>query len=192
MRPALPKTLLAAAFVLIAGMASAMPRHYALEPATTAVRFSVAFGGDKITGQMPVAKATVTLDFQSLANCHVSVTLDAAKAEASFPFAAQAMKGPLVLDTRKFPDISFTSTAVHATATGALIDGRITIRGQTRPIRLTADLYRQRGTAPGELDHLAIQLTGEVKRSEFGATGWAGTVGDVVHLDIIANMDRRG
>lgn len=192
MRHALSASLLAAFLALIATAAAGFPRHYVLKADTSTVGFETDLGPDKITGSMPVAKAALTLDFQSLANSHVSVALDAAKARASFPFAAQAMKGPLVLDVVKYPLITFDSTAVHATDTGATIDGTISIRGVSRPITLTAQLYRQRGTNPGELDHLAIQLTGVVHRSEFGADGWADMVGDDVRIDIMANIDRTG
>lgn len=190
MRPALPAVIVA--FALTATAALAVPRHYAIETKTTSVGFEAAFGPDKITGTMPVAKAEVTLDFQSLAHCHLSVTLNPAKAKASFPFAAQAMKGPLVLDVKKYPVITFVSTAVHATNTGAIIDGKISIRGVTRPIKLTAELYRQRGTKPGELNHLAIRLKGVVHRGAFGANGWSGVVGDAVRINILANINRIG
>jgi polyisoprenoid-binding protein YceI len=194
MRPAPLAALIAAllALALTATAAAALPRHYALEAKATTVGFETDFGPGKISGTMPVAEAKLVLDFQSLANCHVSVTLDAAAARANLPFAAQAMKGPLVLDVRRYPAITFVSTAVHATDTGALIDGNISIRGVTRPITLTAELYRQRGTKPGELDHLAIRLTGVVHRGAFGADGWAGVVSDAVRIDILANIDRMG
>lgn len=172
--------------------ARAVPRHYLLKPEASRVGFSVDFGPDRITGEMPVAGAQVELDFERLANCHVAVTLDAARAEASFPFAAQAMKGPLVLDTAQFPEIRFVSTAVRPVGDGAEIDGDLTIRGVTRPVVLAAELYRQKGTQPGELDHLQIHLTGAVARSAFGAGGWADAVGDTVRLDILADIDRAG
>ena len=78
------------------------------------------------------------------------MTLDVSGAEASFPFAAQAMKGPKVLDAREFPTIGFQSTAVKAEGDGAQVKGNITIRGVTRPIILDAVIYRQQGTVAGD------------------------------------------
>ena len=55
---------------------------------------------------------------------------------------------------------------------------------------LAASIYRQQGSADGDLSHLTIRLTGAVQRSAFGATGWNDMVGDEVRLDILARIAR--
>ena len=187
------KTGLILFVAVLAGMASPMvaaPAHYVLEPANSTVGFATDFGKDQITGQMPITEADLTLDFASIANCKVAVTLDASGAEASFPFAAQAMKGPKVLDTGNHPQITFQSTSVKAAGKGAKVSGWLTIRGTRQPVVLDAQIYRQKGTEAGDLSHLSIRLTGAVLRSSYGATGWADMVGDEVRLDILARIAR--
>lgn len=176
--------------LLSATMAQANPQNYVLQPAASTVGFETDFGPDKITGRMPVTQADLRLDFQNLAASTVAVTLDVTGAEASFPFAAQAMKGPKVLDARDFPTITFQSTAVKADGDGAQVAGNITIRGVTHPAMLHAVLYRQHGTVAGDLSLLTIRLTGAVQRSDFGATGWNDMVGDQVRLDILAQIEQ--
>ena len=178
------------ALVLTAGSAMAAPQAYHLQPDLSSVGFETDFGPDKITGTMPVSTADLTLDFAHVAACKVAVTLNAAGAEASFPFAAQAMKGPKVLDAAEFPQISFVSTAVKAEAQGATVSGNITIRGVTQPASFHAEIYRQQGTVEGDLSHLTIRLTGAVQRSAFGAVGWQDMVGDEVRLNILARIER--
>ena len=68
--------------------------------------------------------------------------------------------------------------------------GLVTIRGVQQPMVLDAQIYRQKGTAAGDLSHLSIRLVGAVKRSDFGADGWADMVGDEVRLDILARIAR--
>lgn len=182
--------LLAIALVLMAGSAMAEPAHYRLDTKASVVGFKTGFAGGPITGQMPVSKADLTLDFDSVANSKISVTLDASRAQASFPFAAQAMKGSDVLDTARHPNILFVSRSVKRNGDGAMVDGDLTIRGVTHPVRLAAQLYRQQGYAEGDLSHLTIRLTGTVSRSDFGATGWADMVADTVALDILARIAR--
>ena len=172
--------------------ADAAPRRYALQPELSSVGYETDFGPDKITGTMPVTQADLTLDFAGLANSTVAVTLNAAKATASFPFAAQAMRGPLVLDTADHPLITFVSTAVRPVGDGAEIDGSLTMRGVTRPFTLMAALYRQHGTAASDLTHLEIHLTGTIHRSDFGAKGWADMVGNDVRLNIVAMLAETG
>jgi polyisoprenoid-binding protein YceI len=71
-----------------------------------------------------------------------------------------------------------------------VVVGNLTIRGVTRPVRLAAQLYRQKGTAEGDRSRLSIRLTGSVSRAAFGATGWADLVGDTVAIDILARIAR--
>lgn len=175
---------------LLAQPAGAAPAPYSLDAARSRVAFEVAFGPDQITGTMPVSAADLALDFRDVSKSHVAVTLDARAAEASFPFAAQAMKGPKVLDSAHFPAITFASRKVTGTATGARIEGILTLRGTARPVALDARIYRQTGTEEGDLSHLTLKLTGTVRRSDFGATGWADMVADAVTLDILARVDR--
>ena len=181
---------LAVFWACTAGPLWAKPANYILEPAISSVAFETDFGKDKITGTMPITAANLALDFDHIANCKISVTLDAAGAEASFPFAAQAMKGPKVLDTNTHPQILFESASVKAAGEGANVKGFVTIRGIRQPMVLNARIYRQKGTVAGDLSHLSIRLTGVVQRSQFGATGWSDMVGDDVRLDILARIAR--
>jgi polyisoprenoid-binding protein YceI len=168
----------------------AAPASYALEPAESVVGFETRFGPDLITGQMPVKSADLTLDFDAVSNCRIDVALDVSGAQASFPFAAQAMKGPKVLDSTTFPEILFRSSRVERQGDGARVEGELTIRGVTRPVTLTAMIWRQKGTETGDLRQLTVQLTGSVLRSDYGATGWLDMVGDEVRLTILARIAR--
>jgi polyisoprenoid-binding protein YceI len=100
------------------------------------------------------------------------------------------MKGPKVLDADSHPTISFQSTSVRSAGEGAIVEGQVTIRGVTQPMTLQAQIFRQQGRAEGDLSHLTVRLTGAVKRSAFGATGWLDMVGDEVRLDILARIAR--
>lgn len=171
--------------------ALADPVAYDLQPEASHVRFETGFKQQLITGDIPIDSADLVIDFEALANCRIDVVLNAAKAGASFPFAAEAMKGPSVLDTRTHPEISFQSTSVKADGNGARVKGNITIRGVTRPVTLAAEIYRQKGTEDKDRSRLTIRLTGTVNRSDFGATGFADVVPDRVRIIITARITRR-
>lgn len=185
---------LAAALLLLglATPAAAEPLRYQLDAARSRVSFEADFTQGVIRGQMPVRAAELVLDFDRAAASRVRVTLDPAAARANIPFATEALKGSSVLDTRRFPEILFESTAVRATPTGATIAGRITIRGVTRMVMLDARLYRPEGSQADERDALSVLLTGSVPRSAFGASGFPDMVGDVVRLKILARIRRAG
>lgn len=168
----------------------AAPAQYSLQPEGTVVGFSTNFGEDKITGHIPITSANLQLDFDTPGNSTIDVVLNVGGADASFPFAAQALKGPKVLDSAEFPQISFTSGKIRAEGEGARVEGQITIRGVTRPVVLFAQFWQQSGQAAGDFRLLKIRLNGSVMRSDFGAVGWADMVGDEVRLDILALIER--
>jgi polyisoprenoid-binding protein YceI len=179
---------LALVFALAATAPAADPMRYGLDTGASEVAFEVDMGRSPIRGRMPVTKADLILDFDRAAGSRVRVTLDAAGARMSFPFATQAMQGPSGLNTALHPAIRFESTRVTAEGQGARIDGRLTVRGITRPVILQARIYRPKGTAPGDRRQLSIRLTGRLSRAAFGATGFSDLVGDEVRLDILARI----
>ena len=184
-----PAALIAA--LLTAAPALAVTTDYVLDPTASTVAFETDFGPDIITGSIPLLMADLRLDFDQVTNCTVAVTLDVSGAKASFPFAAQALKGPKVLDARTHPQMTFQSTSVAPAGTAADVTGNLTIRGVTRVVTLRAELFRPAGSAADDFSRLTVRLTGRVNRSDFGATGWADMVGDEVRILITARITPR-
>lgn len=168
----------------------AAPVEYRLDQPASTVAFGYEMAGQPGRGAMPVKSAEIWLDIDRIRNSRVTATLDPTKARTSLFFATQAMRGPLILDTKTHPEIVFRSTRVSGTATRATVEGEITIKNVTRPITLTAQLFRERGAPAGSRDRLSILLRGQISRSAFGASGYPGFVGDTVTLDILARIDR--
>ena len=174
-----------------AGPALAKPVSYQMDTTGSTVAFETDFGANPISGSMPVDTADLILDFDAVATSRIDVTLSAKGARASFPFAAEAMKGASVLDTTRHPQIHFRSTRITAQGDGATVKGNVTIRGVTRPLTLDATIFRQTGAAKGDRSRLTVRLTGAIRRSAFGAVGFADLVGDEVRLDIRARIHQR-
>lgn len=177
-------------FILIASLAHAGPERYQLDAAHSQVQFSFGFEGSTRMGRMPVKSADLLIDLDSLPASKVSVTLDARAARAGFIFATEAMKSTEVLDTRRFPEIHFRSTRFRGDLSGATVTGDLTVRGQTRPVTLKAELFRQRGTDVNDRNNLVVLLTGAISRTAFGARGYPGLVGDTIGLRIIAQIEK--
>lgn len=163
---------------------------YRLDPAASTVGFGYTLNGTPQRGTMPVTAADIALDFDQAAGSRVRVVLAPGKADAGNPIATEAMRSPGVLDAAAHPEIVFASTAIRAAGQGAEVDGRLTIRGVTRDVRLTADIYRPPGSRDGDLSRLTVVLRGAVSRADFGATGFPDLVGDTVTLDIVARLSR--
>jgi polyisoprenoid-binding protein YceI len=176
--------------IALPALALAAPERYRLDAANSVVGFSYSFEGAGQKGRMPVKSAEILLDLDNVPASRVAVTLDPTRAQAGFVFATEAMKGANVLDTARFPEIRFRSISVAGGLSDATVTGNLTIRDVTRPVTLSARLYRQRGTDAGERNRLVILLTGSVSRSAFGADGFPGFVGDRIELEILARIEK--
>lgn len=179
-------------FVLCLATAQAMaaPRQYRLDTARSSVGFTYSLNGTDTAGRMPVATADMRLDLADIAASRVDVTLDPTGARAGIFLATQAMKGPKVLATDRYPEIRFRSGRITGTLQAARVTGDLTVRGVTRRVTLNAGLYRQRGTDPADTDHLTVLLTGQIDRRDYGAGGFAGVVGPMIALRILARIER--
>lgn len=188
MFPAMRSFLILIVTLLSLTAAVAKPQPYLLQKEDSSVGFSWFLGKDEVKGQMPVARADIVLDFNSLQNSQVFVAVDVSNAQAGFPFASQGMKSPKVLWADKYPEIIFESTGMRRNGDGAFVDGNLTVRGVTKPVVFDAQLFRQAGTEAGDRSRLSILLTGSLSRSEFGADGWSDLAGDTVKLSIRARI----
>jgi polyisoprenoid-binding protein YceI len=181
---------LALALCLLAPPATAAPEAWRLDVAASSVGFTYDLASADNRGTMPVAAADIRLDLRDITASTVTVTLDARGARAGFFLATQAMQGPQVLDTANHPAITFRSTAITGTPRAARIEGQLTARGITRPVTLTAGLYRTPDTDPATLDSLTVLLTGVIDRHDFGASGFPDLVGPMIGLRIVARIER--
>lgn len=180
-------------WIACATPALAAPTRYTLETAGSTVEFVYTLNAADQRGSMPVGKADLVIDPDNLAASQIDVTLDVTATRTGFIFATEALKGRSVLNVAQFPTVTFTSTSIKLgpsgrLSNGATVTGRVTVRGVTKPITLRADIYRPRGSAPDDLSRLEVHLTGQIRRSTFGATGYADLVDDTVVLDIRAKI----
>jgi polyisoprenoid-binding protein YceI len=171
----------------------AEPVPYRLQAERSEVGFVYTLSGARNQGSMPVRAAQITIDLDRFAGSQVDVTLDVSRAKTGLIFATEALKAGSVLNAAAHPTIRFQSTAIRPNdprnlSAGGKIDGMLTIRGVTRPVTLDATVFRQQGTAEGDLSQLSFRISGAVKRSDFGATGYSDIVADTITLDIAARV----
>ncbi|MEL7300297.1 MAG: YceI family protein [Pseudomonadota bacterium] len=189
----LPALLLALLLIapLTAPAALAQAVSYALDRETSLVGFAFDLtGGSEIKGNMPVAAAEIALDVDTLEQSRAVVTLDTRRAITEQAFATDAMLGPNVLAAEDFPTIRFEATRITGNVNAARVEGRVTIKGITRPITLDAQVFRQRGTEAGDLSRLSVFMTGRVDRRDFGADGFPQFVGPEIRIEILTRLTR--
>ncbi|MEO0502804.1 MAG: YceI family protein [Pseudomonadota bacterium] len=173
------------------GFAASTP--YRLGPNGATITYLFTLNGAQVKGTVPVGRADLQIDPGNLAASTANVTADIRRARTGLIFATEALKSESVLNARNFPQARFTSTRVilgpgGRISNGAAIEGNLTLRGVTRPVRFSADLFRKRGSAPGDLSALDVRLQGRINRSDFGATGYGDIVENPVGIDIRADI----
>ena len=194
----MPRLTRRTALLALAGMAAlpalparAVPQRYVLDTKASRVGFTFVLNGIEQAGSMPVRSARIVVDPDNLANTEVDVSVNVRGARTGLIFATQALIGPYVLDAEQFPTIRFVSDTVQLAQDGRLsggarIAGQLTLRGQTKPMVLQANLYRAQGTEPEDLSELQVRLSGQLSRTAYGASGYPALVRDTVGIDIIA------
>lgn len=180
------KTLIAAVFTtLIAGPAFAAPQTYTLDPTHTFPRFSYDhMGMSKQILRFNKTSGTVVLDKQAK-NAKVDVTIDMTSIDTGFDAFDGHIQGADFLDTAKFPTATFKSTKVNFEGDKPVsIDGKLTIKGITKPITLTVTSFLNGPHPMLKKDSIGANASAVIKRSEFNAGNYAPAVGDEVTLDI--------
>ncbi|MCA8884234.1 MAG: YceI family protein [Rhodobacteraceae bacterium] len=183
-----PRILALLALLIAAQPVLAAPSSYRLDPGGSEVAFTYTLSGQDGTGTMPILRADLVLDFDNAAASRAEVELDATGVQTSVGPITDALKGETILDAARFPRIVFRSSSVTARLGGATVTGDVTIRGITRPLTLSADIFRPQGSAPGDRSHLTVRLTGAIDRHDFGASGYRDLVADMVQLRILARI----
>lgn len=144
--------------------------RWAIDPTRSTVRFSIKhlmvatvrgsferFGAELETDASGLVRATGTVEAASM------VTGDAKRDEV--------VCGPSFLDAAAHPGIAFASREIEHGAAGAIrVLGDLTIRGTTRPVRLTGTITARRGDDEHQ-DALEIVAGGSISRAQFGVTG---------------------
>ncbi|MEO9515568.1 MAG: YceI family protein [Paracoccaceae bacterium] len=187
------RSLIAISLALLANPVFAAQRRYELDTRKANITYTFLLNDKPVKGVVPLESAKVLIDPNDLGNSTASVTADIRRARTGLIFATDALKSASVLNAKRFPLASFTSRKVRLGPNGRLsggarIEGDLTLRGQTRPISLAADVFRAPGSAAQDLSNLTVKLAGQLSRAAFGATGYPKIVADNVRLDITVNV----
>ncbi len=166
---------------------------YGVEPSHTRVLFAVNhMGFTTWYGQFTGASGTLHLDSKHPAASSLSVTVPVASISTTNAKLDGELKGDDWFDAAKYQSITFQSTRVALTGrTGAHVDGNLTLHGVTKPVTLNVKFN---GAGNNPLDHaytVGFEVTGQIKRSDFGVSKYVPLVGDDVTLIISAAFERK-
>lgn len=189
-------TLAALAAITLAAVAStpalAAPETYVVDGNHTFPRFSYSHFGystqlsrfNKTTGKVVLDKAAKTAT--------VDMEIDARSVDTGSTIFDEHIQGEDFLDTARYPTATFQSTRViFADDKPVAIEGKLTLKGVTRPVTLTVTSFQAMPHPMLKKDAIGANAWTVVKRSDFNAGKYAPNVGDEVRIDIAIEAIRQ-
>lgn len=166
---------------------------YGVEPNHTQVRFSVShFGFTTYSGNFNATSGTLSLDPAKPADSKLDVSIATDSVYTPSEKLTGELKSADWLDATKFPQATFKSTKVEKTgATTAEVTGDLTLHGVTKPVTLQARFF---GFGPNPFNKkptLGFEVSGKIKRSDFGVTKYVPMIGDEIDLSISAPFEKQ-
>ncbi|WP_300339124.1 YceI family protein [Accumulibacter sp.] len=170
---------------VFAGPVFAAPETYAVDPTHTYPRFEYShFGFSNQVQRFNKTSGTITLD-RAAKTGSVNITIDARSVDTGYPLFNEHIQAEDLLDTARYPTITYKSSAVRFDGDKPVaIDGKLTIKGITRPVTLTVTSFQAMPHPIVKKDAIGANAVARIKRSEYNAGKHAPQVSDEVTLNI--------
>jgi polyisoprenoid-binding protein YceI len=164
------------------------PGRWTLDTTHSTVSFWIRhLGVSKVRGRFDRFDASLAVG-ATPADVEVSATVDVASVDTGNADRDAHLRTKDFLDVERFPEMTFTSTAVSGTGGDWTMEGRLTIAGVTRPVTLAVEFGGVQDFYDGP--HAGFSAEGRIDRKDFGlewtlppgAPSFA--LGDQIHVQL--------
>jgi polyisoprenoid-binding protein YceI len=177
----------AVALAALASSISLAADRFRIDPEHTFVHFAVVHTGvSSIHGRFAVRGGEALLD-PDQQKATVRVEIDPGSVDTGVKKLDAVLAGELFFDAGKFRAARFTGHAVRfSEGVPTEFDGELTVKGVTRPVRLTAERFVCKEVTIFTLKRFVCggDLSTTLKRSDFGLSKYVSMVSDEVRLTI--------
>ncbi len=177
--------VVAIALAVAAACTEAAPEAFRVEPDLTATRFAVnELGIVRQRGRFQRTWGAIVLDPARAAGT-VDFIIDATSVATGWGLRDAFLRGEYMFDVDQFPAIRFRSTHLsYAAGQLVAVDGDVTLRGVTRPVRLDVKRLRCSHVPARGREECAAEVATRISRRAFGMTYAYPFVGDDIDLDV--------
>lgn len=177
---------------LVTSPGAVRPGAYKVEPGHTRMLFAVShMGFTTWYGDFAGASGTLQLDVAKPADSRLEISVPTASVTTTNAKLDSELKSADWFDAARYPTITFKSRQVTVTEPGrADVLGDLTLHGVTRPVTLKA---RFNGAGVNPLDKaytVGFEVSGHIKRSDFGVSKYVPLIGDDVDLILSAAFEK--
>lgn len=172
--------------------ACAAPETYQLDPTHTLPGFSVNhLGMSTVRGMFEGASGKVVID-RAAKTGSVELKIATASVYTGYnkPTGAgrtrdEHLRSADFFNVAEFPEMTFKSTKMHFTGDKPeSIEGTLTLLGVTKPLTLKVDAFNCGANPMSKKDMCGADVSGAIKRSDFGMKYAIPAVGDEIRLSI--------
>lgn len=164
--------ILGLALAPVAAPVPAAASPWKLDPATQ-VTVDVPWRGSDVVVRFEGLTGQVDFDETAPQSARARISVDARSAETGVGVVNALVRGQGYLDAAQFPTISFQlDRLTQLSKSEARVDGRLTLRGVTKPVTLDAKVFRYGPTkAQPDRFEAGFDISGVIDRTAFGSTG---------------------
>ncbi|MDJ0277788.1 YceI family protein [Sphingomonas sp. 2R-10] len=161
---------------------------YTVDTAHTQVHWRVNhMGFSMLDGLFGATGGTATIDPKNPAASKVAIDFDIARSlTVTSPQFAEHLKSKDFFDVANNPTAKFVSTRIQPMGDHWMMNGNLTIKGQTKPVQLTMRFVGAGENPMNKKKNVGFTATGSINRSEFGLGMAVPVVSDKVDLTINA------
>jgi len=166
---------------------------YTIEPDHTQVTFAVDHLGFSIfRGFLSGASGTLKLDPKNIGATRLEVSIPIDSIYTTSRELNDELISTKFFDVQHWPKATFTSTSVVLGPDGkAMVNGNLTLHGQTHPAQMTVRLHGAGKSLMGKGQALGFDGRMAINRSEYGIGGGIPLVSDQVQITIAAAFEQQ-
>ncbi|QPH38215.1 YceI family protein [Pedobacter endophyticus] len=120
-----------------------------------------------VTGSLKAFSADLTSEGDEFENAEINFSGDIDSIDTGNKDRDNHLKSADFFDAEKFAHIEFKSTSVEKDGGDYIVKGNLTIKGETNPVKLTAE-FGGIATDPWGNTKAGFTLSGKINRSDFG------------------------
>ena len=164
---------------------------FRVDPDLTRARFAVLeLGFSKQVGRLGRTSGTIVFDARQEIE-RIDLEIETASVATGWAPRDAFLRSEVMFDAGRFPKLQFHSTGLHYDGTRLKgIEGEVTLRGVTRPVRLDVTRLECRSRPGDGRETCDAKVSGRLSRAAFGMDFGYPLIGDDVELEIVVNVFR--
>lgn len=144
--------------------------NWVLDPTHSELQFKVKhLMITTVTGSLKVLNASLTSTSDDFENAQVKFEADAVSIDTGNTDRDNHLKSGEFFDVDKFPKITFESTSFTKAGEDYTLEGNLTIKDVTKPVRLAVE-FGGIATDPWGNIKAGFTISGKINRTDFGLT----------------------